>query len=74
MPDVFTKETHTQDDCRKLAPAGYEYGGYDGKYYLFQSGNYAKGFYPMYCLPEDMEPRNLALMAKMRLSRIVKRG
>jgi len=71
----------TKQQCRDLAPKGYEYCGQWDDHYHFQSGGYAgsydyenkrkhEGFYYMACRPEDMEPRNLALMAKMRLSRV----
>ena len=71
----------TKQQCRDLAPDGYQYAGYWDGMYHFQSGGYPgsydyankrphTGFYSMACIDEDMTPENLALMAKMRLTRV----
>lgn len=55
--------------CQEIAPPGYQYGGFDEGYYLFQTGNYRDGFRLMECLEEDLTRENLALMARMGLTR-----
>lgn len=55
--------------CRDLAPDGYQYGGFDDGFYLFQTGNYREGFKLMECLEEDLTRENLALMVRMDLTR-----
>ena len=55
--------------CGDIAPAGYHYGGFDAGFYLFQAGNYRDGFTLMECLEEDLTRENLALMARMGLTR-----
>lgn len=55
--------------CRELAPEGWAYVGYDEPFYLFQKGNYADGFFCMQCLAEDLTKENLALMAKLGVTR-----
>jgi len=72
----------SKQQCRDLAPDNFVYGGFWDGYYHFQSGGYVgttdystgekhQGFKPMACLPEDMTAKNLALMAKMGLTRII---
>ncbi len=56
--------------CQDMAPAGYQYGGFDDGLYLFQTGNYREGFKLMECLEEDLTRENLALMARMSLTRV----
>lgn len=55
--------------CCELAPEGWVYGGYDEPFYLFQKGNYSDGFFCMQCLEEDLTKENLALMAKLGVTR-----
>ena len=56
--------------CRNLAPIGWEYGGFDSPFYMFQKGNYKDGFTPMLLLEEDLTETNIALMVKHKLTRI----
>lgn len=67
--------------CQSIAPDGWQYGGYDEGFYLFQSGGYAgttnyrtgekyKGFYEMLCIEEDLTAKNLVLMVKHGVTRI----
>ena len=59
-----------KDICRELAPTGWQYGGFDNGYYLFQSGSYREGFKPMLLLECDLEPKNIAFMVKNNLTRM----
>lgn len=59
----------TKQECIELAPQGYVYIDTDDRGYWFQSGDYQSGFKVMLCHDEDMTPENLALMAKMGLTR-----
>lgn len=72
----------SKQECRDLAPDDWIYSGYWDGHYHFQTGGYPGnydyknkchhvGFFVMSCLPEDMELKNLALMAEMRLTRII---
>ena len=56
--------------CRKLAPEGWKYGGFDNGFYCFQTGNYKEGFSEMLLLEQDLEPKNIALMIKHNLTRV----
>ena len=56
--------------CRKLAPQGWQYGGLDDEFYCFQSGNYKDGFREMLLIEQDLEPKNIALMIKLNLTRV----
>lgn len=55
--------------CAQMAPPGWDYGGFDDGYYLFQKGNYRTGFTLMECLEEDLTRENLALMARLEVTR-----
>lgn len=55
--------------CPTLAPEGWVYGGFDDGYYLFQTGNYQTVFREMRCLEEDLTKENLALMARLGVTR-----
>ena len=55
--------------CPLIAPEGWQYGGFDEGRYLFQSGSYAKGFKLMECFEEGLTRENLALMAKLGVTR-----
>lgn len=55
--------------CRKLAPAGWQYGGWDEGFYCFQTGNYKEGFTEMKLLECDLDPDNIAFMVKHKLTR-----
>ena len=59
----------TDEQIRATTPAGWTYTGRDGKFYLFQTGNYSVGFKEMQCLAEDLTEKNLALMTKKNLTR-----
>lgn len=52
-----------------MAPPGYVYGGYDAPHYLFQTGNYRDGFKLIQALEEDLTAENLALMARLGVTR-----
>ena len=52
-----------------LAPEGWQYGGFDEGRYLFQTGNYRDGFRLMEVFEEDLTKENLALMAKLGVTR-----
>jgi len=58
-----------------MAPEGYQYNGFS-----YATGRYAfqrkteTGYALMVCEAEDMEPRNLAFMAKHNLTRAIHRG
>lgn len=56
--------------CRKLAPDGWDYGGYDEGYYYFQTGNYKDGFFEMKLIECDLEARNIQYMADNKLTRV----
>jgi len=56
--------------CRELAPAGWSYTGFADGYYWFQTGDYSKGFREMKTIEEDLTKENLALMAKLGVSRV----
>jgi hypothetical protein len=61
-----------KDICRAVAPSGYVYGGFDSvnNRYLFQRGSYTTGgFFLMQCAEEDLTVENLALMAKLGVTR-----
>ena len=55
--------------CAGIAPKGWAYTGFDDGFYCFQSGNYSDGFKEMLCIECDLTPENLALMAKMGVTR-----
>ena len=55
--------------CAAMAPAGWSYGGYDAPHYLFQTGNYRDGFKLIQALEEDLTVENLALMARLGVTR-----
>ncbi len=55
--------------CAAMAPPGYVYGGYDAPHYLFQAGNYRDGFTLIQALEEDLTAENLALMARLGVTR-----
>ena len=55
--------------CRAIAPADYVYTGFDDGFYLFQSGDYTKGFKELRAIDEDLTRENLAFMAKHNLTR-----
>jgi hypothetical protein len=55
--------------CRKMAPAGWSYGGFDTGYYFFQTGSYRTGFKEMKCLEEDLTPENLNRMVELGVTR-----
>ena len=60
----------TKQQCKALAPAGWEYIDKDGSFVYYQSGNYASGFKMMRCsIAEDMTKENIALMARMCVTR-----
>ena len=61
--------TNHKQICRQLAPQGWQYGGFDGDYYFFQTGNYTDGFKVMFASEEDLTADNLSLMAKLGVSR-----
>ena len=56
--------------CRKLAPEGWQYGGWDDGFYCFQKGNYREGFTEMLLLEEDLTPENITFMVENSYSRI----
>lgn len=56
--------------CRDLAPAGWSYIGFIDGFYCFQTGDYSKGFKVMKTLDEDLTKENLALMAKLGVTRV----
>lgn len=56
--------------CRKLAPEGWSYGGWDEGFYCFQSGNYQTGFTEMKLLECDLEAKNIAFMVEHKLTRV----
>ena len=55
--------------CPLIAPEGWQYGGFDEGRYLFQTGNYRDGFKLMEVFEEDLTKENLALMAKLGVTR-----
>ena len=55
--------------CAEMAPPGYVYGGFDAPYYLFRAGYYGIGFTLIQALEEDLTPENLALMARLGVTR-----
>lgn len=55
--------------CQSLVPEGWQYGGFDDGYYLFQSGTYSTGLRLMECREEDLTKENLALMVKLGVTR-----
>lgn len=55
--------------CPLIAPKGWQYGGFDEGRYLFQIGNYRDGFKLMEVFEEDLTAENLALMAKLGVTR-----
>jgi len=52
-----------------LAPVGWAYTGRDGQYYYYQIGSYGQGFKEMRCIEEDLTEANLALMARLNVTR-----
>lgn len=58
-----------KERCRWLAPAGWAYIGFDDGFYCFQAGDYRIGFMEMKCLLEDLTTDNLALMARLGVTR-----
>lgn len=68
MLDATPIANHKQV-CQAMAPEGWQYGGFDEGRYLFQKGSYATGFTLMECFEEDLTPENLALMAKLGVTR-----
>jgi len=56
--------------CPRITPEGWTYGGFDEGYYLFQRGDYRTGFVLMECLEEDLTAENLALMARLSVTRV----
>lgn len=62
----------TKQQCRELAPSGWDYVGLDGDYIIFSTGNYRTGFKEMCLLPEDMETKNLQYMIDHGLTRDIK--
>lgn len=57
------------ENCQKIAPLGWTYVGIEDARYLFQVGDYQKGFKMMECLDEDLTKENLALMARLGVTR-----
>jgi len=55
--------------CPTLAPQGWQYTGFDSGFYLFQTGDYEKGFKEMRVIDCDLTAKNIALMAKMGVTR-----
>lgn len=55
--------------CAEMAPKGWVYGGFDEGRYLFQTGDYSTGFKLMEVFEEDLTKENLALMAKLGVTR-----
>ena len=55
--------------CRAIAPADYVYIGFYYGFYLFQCGDYTKGFRELRAIEEDLTRENLAFMAKHNLTR-----
>ncbi len=55
--------------CPLIAPEGWQYGGFDDGRYLFQTGSYRDGFKLMEVFEEDLTKENLALMAKLGVTR-----
>ena len=55
--------------CAALAPQGYVYTGFDDGFYVFQTGDYAKGFKELRAIEDDLTLENLAFMAKHNLTR-----
>ena len=52
-----------------IAPEGWTYVGEDAGDYLYQAGSYESGFKLMVCRQEDLTKENLALMARLNVSR-----
>lgn len=74
MPELTKKQ------CIEMAPENYDYVGYWDNMYHYQTGGYPgsynysrgevhKGFTVIRCLLEDMTEKNLALMAKLGVTR-----
>lgn len=55
--------------CPTIAPPGWTYGGFDEGKYLFQKGDYSKGFVLMEVIDIDLTAENLALMARLGVTR-----
>lgn len=56
--------------CPAIAPDKWIYTGFDKGFYCFQTGNYSTGFKEMKCKTEDLTIINLALMAKLGITRV----
>jgi len=55
--------------CPTVAPEGWRYGGFDGGFYLFISGDSQSGFKELRALDVDLDAKNLAFMARHGLTR-----
>lgn len=62
-----------KQELRELAPLGFVYGGFDNGFFFYVkelNKTTGKGFICIEALPQDMTKENLALMAKMGITRV----
>ena len=58
--------------CASISPDGWQYTGFDRDkgFYCFQTGNYSTGFREILAIDCDLTEQNLALMARLGVTRI----